>query len=341
MELEAISNHHKLETQERFNPLSVYASLFVQRFDTFARQRNRSRMYFRVLQADESPVPLTPSLIASHLRGEITVGLYSIGRNGLTTWSVIDSDEGVSPLIEARAALHTDDIPSYLELSRAGGHLWIFWKEPVRPNQARKILSPYSKDLELFPAGDIPDEDGLGLLIRAPLGVHRFTGQRYPFVDENMQPVSPGVAVGQIQWLISHVQQADAVPHLQLLEASDRLRVSTADRVSHPSSVSRGAIAKWVRGNDIGAVIGQYVQVNRRGLGHCPWGEQHKHGDRHASFQVFSDTQRWWCYTERVGGNAFDFLCRYHSLSAREMLTQLKEGWLGEPNASASAQRRR
>jgi hypothetical protein len=324
MEIEAISNHHQLETQERFNPLSVYASHFVQRWDTFARQRNRSRMYFRVLQPDESPVPLTPKLIAFHLRGEITLGLYSIGRNGLTSWSVIDSDEGVTPLVEARTALRAADIPSYLELSRAGGHLWIFWKEPVRPNQSRKILSPYSKDLELFPAGDIPDEDGLGLLIRAPLGVHRFSGERYPFVDENMQSVSPGIAVGQIEWLMSHIQRADAAPHLQLLEAADRLRVPPSARQSHTSSLSKGAIAKWVEENDCLAVISQYVELNRRGLGHCPWPERHKHGDRHPSFQVFTSTQRWWCYTERVGGNAFDFLCRYHSQDAKATLHMLE-----------------
>lgn len=326
MEPEAILNQYKQESEARFNPISAYASLFVQRFDTFARQRNRSRMYFRALQRDESPVPLTPRLIASHLRGEVTLGLYSIGRNGLTTWSVIDSDEGVAPLIEARSSMRSADIPSYLELSRAGGHLWIFWKEPVRPNQARKILSPFSKDLELFPARDIPDEDGLGLLIRAPLGVHRFTGQRYPFVDEDMLPVSPGIAAGQIQWLMTHVQRADATPHLRLLEEMERERVSLVGRESHTSSSARGAIAKWVAENDCLAVISQYVELNRRGLGHCPWPNRHKHGDRHPSFQVFTTTQRWYCYTERAGGNVFDFLVRFHSVDPRTMLSWLKSG---------------
>lgn len=70
-------------------------------------------------------------------------------------------------------------------------------------------MNPFAGDLELFPAGDIPDEDGLGLLIRAPLAVHRFTGQRYPFVGEDLTPVSEGVDRGQIAWLAQNVRRAD------------------------------------------------------------------------------------------------------------------------------------
>jgi hypothetical protein len=89
----------------------------------------------------------------------------------MTKWSVIDSDEGLWPIYEAKGKLARRGVESYVERSRAGGHLWVFWDRPVRPDTARKILRPYAGELELFPAGDVPDEDGLGLLIRAPLGI--------------------------------------------------------------------------------------------------------------------------------------------------------------------------
>ena len=44
------------------------------------------------------------------------------------------------------------------------------------------------------------------------------------------------------------------------------------------------------------------------------------------AFAIFEDSQEWWCSTERMGGNCFDFLCRYHQLSPSEMLKKLREG---------------
>jgi hypothetical protein len=67
------------------------------------------------------------------------------------------------------------------------------------------------------------------------------------------------------------------------------------------------------------------VELNRSGIGHCPWPQHHKNGDRHKSFGVFPSTQKWWCFTERIGGNAFDFLCRYHQLDAAELLKSIRE----------------
>jgi CHC2 zinc finger len=67
------------------------------------------------------------------------------------------------------------------------------------------------------------------------------------------------------------------------------------------------------------------VRLSRSGVGRCPWAANHKHGDRHPSFAIFEDTQKWWCFTERIGGNCFDFLCRYHKLTPSEMLKRLRD----------------
>lgn len=268
-------------------------------------------------------VPLTTMDIQRHPRGEMTIGLYSVDQRGLTKWSVVDSDAGVDSLLQVQSALAEHHIAGYLELSRAGGHLWIFWRDPLQPKTAKGILSPLIGSLEAFPAGDIPDEDGLGLCIRAPLGIHRLTMQRYGFVHSDLSPIVPGSVVrGQVDWLTEHVQRANP----------DGL-IAAAGQENHRSVNARGSaiypvgelqpIAQFVAEHSCRAVIGQFVDLNRRGLGRCHWGDRHKHADSNKSFQVFDVTSRWWCYTERIGGNAFDFLCQYWQSSPSQVLARL------------------
>ena len=304
-------------TREVAETLARYRDLFVNRADTYARQRERSRQYYRVRQ------PLADQTLMQHLRGEITVGLYSIDEHGQTKWSAIDSDRGIEPLLSAQAQLQRRGVSSYLELSRQGGHLWIFWAYPISSCIAKKIVSPYTADLEVFPAGDIPDHE-LGLCIRAPLGVHRVTGRRYPFVDRDVRSVSEGMVRGQMMWLHHHVQRADPTSLMAALPAE-----RPATRAAFMSPLAAGAerpIRAWLEANDIREVVGRYVKLSRSGIGRCPWGHRHKHGDCHPSFQVFDTSQRFWCYSERVGGDAFTFLCLYHHLDAATMLRRLRHG---------------
>src|SRR5438105_2166903 len=129
MEREQQGHEHK----EILDPLRVYDDLFVQRTDTFARQKEGSQSYYRVKGRDRRPAPLTPTDVVKHLAGEITIGLYSVDQHGLTKWSVLDSDQGLAPLLAAKWALAEKQLPAYLESSRAGGHLWIFWSTPLQP----------------------------------------------------------------------------------------------------------------------------------------------------------------------------------------------------------------
>jgi hypothetical protein len=121
---------------------------------------------------------LNRDILRAHSHGDLTIGLYSVDPEGLTKWSVIDCDSGCAPLHPLRQQLRTSGINSYIERSRTGFHEWIFWQKRIRPAIARKILSPYAGGMEVFPAGDVPDEDGMGLCIRAPLGIHRLSMHR-------------------------------------------------------------------------------------------------------------------------------------------------------------------
>ncbi len=298
-------------------PLTRYRSLFVQRGDAYGRQRNWSRLYYRVRS------PLTDEVLTKHLRGEVTIGLYSLDPSGTTRWTVMDSDRGLGPIVGAQADLAKRGIPSYLESSRAGGHLWTFWDKPVSPTIARRIIEPSAPNLECFPAGDIPDLDGYGLLIRAPLGIHRFSGRRYPFIHPSGEPVSTGKVRGQIDWLAQNVRRVDPAPHAAQLPI---LPTAGEHPVYGPKNTEQSPIRQWVEEHPIRDVIERYVRLNKAGVGRCPWGENHKHGDKHPSFTVYERTQRWWCFAERRGGNGFDFLAQYHHLTPSELLRKIRNG---------------
>src|SRR5579872_7522529 len=115
--------HQPEASSETARLIRAYADLFVQRRDTYARQRDHSRSYYRVLDTAGRPVPLTDAEIRRHLRGEITLGLYSVDVAGLTKWVAIDADESILSLLAAKQRMALMGIPSYLEASRRGGHL--------------------------------------------------------------------------------------------------------------------------------------------------------------------------------------------------------------------------
>jgi CHC2 zinc finger len=290
------------------NVIATYRELFVQHSDAYGRQWPRERRYYKV---DE---PLTDQILRSHLKGEFTIGLYSIDPTGHTKWSVIDSDEGAQPLQDIRQELKAADIPSYLELSRAGGHLWIFWSRPI-PAPDTQILSRFSKGYERFPSGQWVDQESGGLLLRAPLGVHQASGRRYPFVDEELRPVSPGVVRGQLAWLQANVERADS-EKLPLLEDAPERPVQ---RIVYPD-VKPSPIRAFNESHRIRDVVEQYTRVNNRGVGRCPWPEHHKHEDKHPSFQIFERSQKWWCYTAGIGGNAADWIMRHENLTPAEFV---------------------
>jgi hypothetical protein len=238
---------------------------------------------------------------------------------------VIDCDTGIQPLQEIGEDLSRAGIPSYLERSRVGGHRWIFWvpeKLPT-PGQAKKILKPFSRGLELFPSGDIPDEEGYGLALRGPLGVHQVTGEYYPFVHENLERVSPGKVRGQLQWLAEHVVYVDpdrllpaeAVP---VGNQAAKQPVKRLEAAVPPDATS--PIRAFNETRSIRDVVGQVVALDRNNMGRCPHGELHKENDRHKSFTIYEKSNRFWCFTCRKGGNPADFLMWAEGIDAKEFV---------------------
>jgi superfamily II DNA or RNA helicase len=153
--------------------------------------------------------PLTDDVIKAHLMDEappVTVGIYPMLLDETCWFLAIDFDKSSwkEDATSFQATCHAMNIPCALERSRSGngGHVWIFFKEPIPAKTARILgASLLTKTLEMrhqlgldsydrmFPNQDtLPKEKKLGNLIALPL--QRIPGKQGNslFIDEHYQP---------------------------------------------------------------------------------------------------------------------------------------------------------
>jgi superfamily II DNA or RNA helicase len=135
---------------------------------------------------DRGYLPLTPAVLASHLKGEVHIGLYPLLDGDRCWWLAADFD-GPEAMFDALMYVKAGralQVPVALEVSRSGvgAHAWVFFTSPVPAETARRLgtgllreamalrgrmnLASYDR---LFPAQDLLPAGGLGNLIAAPL----------------------------------------------------------------------------------------------------------------------------------------------------------------------------
>jgi hypothetical protein len=315
--------------------LSCYARLFVGRRDDYAVQQGDGR-YRRAGR------PLTYSLLEEHLQGVQTLGTYVIDEQGTCRFAVFDADQvdGRMVLVGVQERLHQDGIPSYLEASRRGCHLWVFCDRLVPASHLRRWFLPYCPawNVEFYPKQDETTQ-GYGSLIRLPLGLHRLSGRRYNFFTwqpddpPRRVPVAPRLE-DTLVWL-SSIQRATVPGEDSLLPLPKPWgQASHQSLAKSPGGVTASptaTIETWCRSQDPYQVIGHYVRLDARGLGCCPFGEHHSDGkDSHPSFRVYQPRRPrgscWYCYAWGKGGTLFDFLCLYHGLDAKALWHRILAG---------------
>jgi len=183
-------------------------------------------------------VSLTSATIQKHLHGDVTIGLFAINpKTQRSKWIVVDADnaEALSDLRRLQAALRDDGIETGLEMSRRGGHLWIFMatpllardcriyaynfvmnlglpiKGPRNTNGVEKCFCRAAEGVEIFPKQDEVPDTGFGNAVRGPLGVHRAVAKRFwfegakPDCDSQMRYLAglPRVTEDQLRKLIA------------------------------------------------------------------------------------------------------------------------------------------
>ena len=318
-------------TPEQMTPL-VHAC--IGRHDDYAVQRDNG-LYARAGH------PLTFDLVRRHLLGGLTLGTYVIDERGRCRFAVFDGDgeDGVSVLLAVQVRLEETGVISYLEASRRGAHLWVFLARAVPAGEVRGWLLPYRPvGVELYPKQDMASHERPGSLVRVPLGVHRRSGRRYPFVEQyegHLVPVARSVSAS-LTWL-STVQRVAVPESTSRVEVSVSMEQYRQKKFSSPSllgvasSSAPRTVGDWCLVQNPLQVIGRYVELDSRGMGCCPFGWHHQAGrDRHPSLWVHlprgGDLACWYCNTWQQGGSLFDFVRLYHGLDARELWRRILAG---------------
>lgn len=161
-------------------------------------------------------IPVTPDVIECHLRGEDRVrpnarggpfvaGVYPLLFDDTCGFLAVDFD-GEHWIEDAKAFLASCrdvDVPAALERSRSGngGHVWLFFSEPVAAAEARRLgtllltrtmnqrpeigFKSYDR---LFPSQDSMPSGGFGNLIALPLQRQAREVGNSVFVDNDLRP---------------------------------------------------------------------------------------------------------------------------------------------------------
>jgi len=148
---------------------------------------------------------LTEEVIRDHLLGKQTIGVYPLLQDDTCWFVAVDFDK---KRWEADACAflkicHETGVPASLERSRSGngGHVWIFFANPVQAALARKLASAiltrtmerhYALGLDsydrLFPSQDTMPKGGYGNLIALPLQRGPREKGNSVFLDDQLQP---------------------------------------------------------------------------------------------------------------------------------------------------------
>lgn len=149
--------------------------------------------------------PLTDDVIKRHFEGNITIGVYPMLQDETCLFLAIDFDKKTWQ-DDVKAFMSTcrqNNIPASLERSRSGngGHVWIFFSEPVPAGLARQMgtflitetmnqrhqLDMKSYD-RLFPNQDTMPKGGFGNLIALPLQKIPMENGNSVFIDGDFNP---------------------------------------------------------------------------------------------------------------------------------------------------------
>lgn len=138
------------------------------------------------------PRELTKTDIEDHLRGDKTIGLYHTREDDTVKWLCIDVDDMNTDIvmeIAMRAVERFGKRSCLVEFSGGRGyHIWLFFSRAV-PAQDAWLLGNMlagSHRVEVYPRqGSV---DGLGNLVKLPLGIQRKTGQWCLFQTPAFEP---------------------------------------------------------------------------------------------------------------------------------------------------------
>jgi hypothetical protein len=288
---------------------------FVQRTDLYARQLENGG-YVCIYK------PLKLDHVKDHIHGRITLGTYLLDAKSNARFIVLDADDDHNFLRLGSMAkeLVTLDIFPYLENSRRGGHLWLFFAHAMPGGETRMFgrgLQAYYHidDIELFPKQD-KLSTGPGSLIRMPFGVHRISGRRYGFVTAEGHPLAPTIREQMIA-----LADPQTVPQERIQYFQSYWSTLQSDCLGPRTERSNELLSERIKAKiSVFDFVGEYVQLkptSSGAVGLCPF-----HIDRHPSFGVNVKRNYWYCFAGCGGGSIIDFWMKW---SGTDFKTAVKE----------------
>jgi len=166
------------------NAIDLFRKRFVLREDCYPVQLGGDAGGYTVIRE-----PLTDTVIAEHLQGARTIGLYC-SPDSTTKWLCIDIDTlDQAELRKVQNSVRQLEIPFLTEFSgKKGYHIWIFFDKPYPNRIARALGQKIGPSHEIFPKQDHIEPSKLGNLVKAPLGIHQVTGNWCHFLDGHLKP---------------------------------------------------------------------------------------------------------------------------------------------------------
>ncbi|MGQ9654482.1 MAG: CRISPR-associated primase-polymerase type A1 [Thermodesulfobacteriota bacterium] len=206
------------QSRGRRKAVERFIELFQGRPGAYARQwfdpKEGKSGYFPVLE------PMTPEVVEAHLQGKITIGQYLLDAKAMVHFAALDLDVGKEAIarvpvdaayrqkladsmraLMGRLSAVSSELGMPLLFERSGHkgvHGWCFFEGSVPAWAARAVLMaireavsrpPLGINVEVFPKQVELSKKGYGNLIKLPLGVHRVSGKRSVFLDEQGRPV--------------------------------------------------------------------------------------------------------------------------------------------------------
>jgi hypothetical protein len=264
--------------------IRIYTDLFVNR-RAYTLQSIRPHpesgrhYYYRPKERDSgAPLLLMEQTVADHLEGRITIGLYAINPlNQRCKWVAIDADyaAAMDDLIKLQYQLTKDRVESALEMSKRGGHLWIFLATPLIARKCRTYIydlaqrlgvpvktSGLAEGIEVFPKHDEIREGAFGNAMRGPLGIHRGAKRRFWFygADYSLE--------AQIEFLTRLRKLTEE--ELDRFTVGKKLPPSIAKVRSEVEPVSKNALGESRRGFCILDHVSKTRVVGRNYVAQCP-----------------------------------------------------------------------
>ena len=244
--------------------IALFRGLFRGREDVFARRfenlKTGKKGYWPVrrdawVSGDSEFLPVTDEVVKNHLLGvdpqdrsgrDFTIGVYPMLPDETCHFLAADFDK-VTWQADAGAFLEACqllDIPAVLERSRSGngGHIWIFFSEPIPATLARNMgaflltqtmdrrpeigLDSYDR---FFPSQDTLPKGGFGNLIALPLQKKPREQGNSLFLDENIIPYADQWAFLSSIRRISRQEVERVVAEAEKLGELLRVRIPVTD----------------------------------------------------------------------------------------------------------------